>query len=90
MHGNLGSLIKKEQKGVLFPKDILFKRRIKKAMIAKKDAWLVFDMDNGDEEKKYYVWWFPTRAKAREHIKWQRNKPNSAELAGPFKFTRAK
>lgn len=79
-----GSPVNKTRKE---PKYILFER---KSMIAKKNCWLVFDLNNGDADKGYYVWWFPSRKKARQHIAWQKQQRNSAELSTPIKFVRKK
>jgi len=84
MPGSLGVSTRRELQ------DTLFGKRVFKSMIAKKDAWLVFDLDNGDEDKGYYVWWFPTRKMAREHIAWQKQKKDNAELSAPIKFVRKK
>lgn len=46
--------------------------------------WLVFDLDNGDESKGHYAWWFETRQKARDHIKFQKKQKFAARLSQPI------
>jgi hypothetical protein len=52
------------------------------------NIWVLFDLDNGDELSKRYVWWFPSRARAvlfkREHKK-QRY---ATRLSRPFLYRR--
>lgn len=50
--------------------------------------WLVFDLDNGDESKGHYVWWFHTRKQAREHIKFQKKQKFAAKLSQPICYIR--
>lgn len=51
------------------------------------EIWLVFDLSNGDELSHRYVWWFETRAAAREHIAWQRAQSHAARLSQPSKWS---
>lgn len=53
-----------------------------------KECWLVFDISNGDELSKRYVWWFDTKQQADNYIEEQRERDFAAELNGPIKYSR--
>lgn len=53
-----------------------------------KECWLVFDLSNGDELSKKYVWWFYTKKQANAHIEEQKDREFSAELTEPVKYSR--
>jgi len=61
-------------------------RNIGQGEMAPEEMWVLFDMVNGDSMSRRYIWWFRTRAMAREHMKHQRGMPNAASLSGPFKY----
>jgi len=48
--------------------------------------WLLFDIYNGDIGIKNYMWWFSSRAKARDHKKKQNAVATFAHLVGPFRY----
>lgn len=54
--------------------------------IPDKPIWLLFDLSNGDNQTKRYVWWFDTRDKALNHRKWQRKQKYSACLSMPIRY----
>ena len=53
-------------------------------------AWLLFDVSNGHDGSKNYVWWFETRKKARsfknDHLRRKRTKETLTDLVGPFPY----
>lgn len=51
-----------------------------------KALWVLFDLDNGNPKSRNYLWWFKTRALAREHRRQQLSKPNAARLSQPQKW----
>lgn len=48
--------------------------------------WVIFDLSNGDELSRRYIWYFETREKAINHIKWQKEQKYSAKLSRPIKY----
>lgn len=51
----------------------------------KKTVWLLFDLDNGHEGSKRYVWWFDTKRQAADFKREHRKKPFAASLSVPVK-----
>lgn len=48
--------------------------------------WLLFDLDNGHQVTKHYVWWFNTRQDARNFLKFHNQQPFAAKLTGPIQY----
>jgi hypothetical protein len=59
---------------------------------APKEIWVLFDISNGLDGSKNYVWWFETRAKARgykleiERRMREGERHRLAELVGPHRY----
>jgi hypothetical protein len=54
-------------------------------MPKKKHVWLLFDLNNGHEGSKRYVWWFDTKKQASDFKREHKTKPNAATLSAPTK-----
>ena len=52
-------------------------------------VWLLFDLSNGHELTKRYVWWFDTKRQAREFKREQLKRKHRATLSAPMKATLA-
>lgn len=51
-------------------------------------AWVLIDLSNSNPRSKNYLWWFETRALAREHRKHQHAMKHGARLSQPQRWLR--
>lgn len=59
-------------------------------MKKRKTAWVLIDLSNSNPRSRNYLWWFETRALARQHRKHQHSMKYGATLSQPQKWIRAK
>lgn len=60
---------------------------LQRGMKAPLTMWVLIDLDNGHERSKRYLWWFETRALAREFKRHHKETyPNGATLSAPIQY----